>query len=86
MLRFKDIFERPQVVKVLPRHPYGTHKIPNSNISMVNPYLSVYQSDYNIFDGTSAAVSDMIYGSITLVRWDGKIMRIKFGSADFKTV
>ena len=70
MLRFKDIFERPQVVKVLPRHSYmETHKIPNSNISMVNPYLSVYQSDYNIFDGTSAAVSDMIYGSITLVRW-----------------
>ena len=70
MLRFNDIFERSQVVKVLPRHSFmESHRIPNINISMMDPYLSVYQSDYDILDGPSAAVSDVIYGSITLARW-----------------
>ena len=70
MLRFNDIFERSQVVKVLPRHAFmEAHRIPNINMSMMDPYLSVYQSDFDILDGTSAAVSDVIYGSITLARW-----------------
>ena len=46
-----------------------THKVPMQKLFDADPHMSVYQSDFNIFDGRASAISNIVLGQNIMARW-----------------